>query len=39
MVAKVKPRFVKPKDLASGETAFYWEVPGLLSGPRLHDPK
>jgi len=27
MIAKVKPRFVKPKDLASGETAFYWEVP------------
>jgi hypothetical protein len=27
MVAKIKPRFVKPKDLASGETAFYWEVP------------
>jgi len=27
MIAKVKPRYVKPKDLASGETAFYWEVP------------
>ena len=27
MVAKVKPRFVVPKNLASGETAYYWEVP------------
>ena len=26
-ITKVKPRFVVPKDLASGETAFYWEVP------------
>jgi hypothetical protein len=27
MIAKVKPRFVKPKQLASGQTAFYWEPP------------
>jgi hypothetical protein len=37
MFSKPLPRFVIPKTLAGGTTAFYFNVPTLWA--RLHDPK
>ena len=39
MIAKVKPRYVKPKDARQRRDRLLLQGPDLLSESRLHDPK